>query len=269
MRGLGNKEPSCEVCSDLGRLATLHFDQWTVCPACLGECIFPDSVKALIAMSMDQEAGGCVLEHTGGMFCICVIEEGITSPEDLLNCGRSNKVQIPKGLSVWEGKWVEGSGDGEFQKYPEYDPIGEFRQLTAQEWSDLQSGKPIFPENIVYGRRQERLAKVKFRWGIPLTEEGGEFDLRDPPKLTPHVEGYAIEKEGVVSIPLIRARRPGQGDVGKFLDSIPTAAHVVVPCVLSGRLAGMLLRRGFKLSPTAEDEHRMVRNPPSEERTHG
>lgn len=70
----------------------------------------------------------------------------------------------------------------------------------------------------------------------------------DPPmdKLAPGVLGYAVETDEALFVPAIMAERPGRGDVGRFLDSLPRDRTVKVPAVLSPRLAGMLDRRGFK-----------------------
>lgn len=61
------------------------------------------------------------------------------------------------------------------------------------------------------------------------------------------VYGYTNEPEdGSLWIPLIQAAQAGSGDVGRYLDSLPRDRKVVVPTVLSSRLAGMLERRGFE-----------------------
>lgn len=60
------------------------------------------------------------------------------------------------------------------------------------------------------------------------------------------VLGYAVEHEGAVYLPDIRAAREGRGDVGRFLDSLDKAKTWKVPNVISARLAGMLERRGWK-----------------------
>jgi hypothetical protein len=67
------------------------------------------------------------------------------------------------------------------------------------------------------------------------------------------VEGYAIEEQGRLFIPVICAKREGNGDVGRFLDCLP--ANAVIPNVTSDRLAGMLVRRGWK--PHMEIDDRM------------
>ena len=67
-------------------------------------------------------------------------------------------------------------------------------------------------------------------------------------ELAPGVFGYAMEHEGAIYIPVMRATDPGSGQVGAFLDRLPPNARV--PNVLSNRLRGMLTRRGWR--PSAE-----------------
>lgn len=70
------------------------------------------------------------------------------------------------------------------------------------------------------------------------------IDLAQP--LAPGVRGYTVDMgEQGLYIPLIDAEAPGSGDVGRYLDSLPKDRRVVVPNVISARLAGMLDRRGF------------------------
>jgi hypothetical protein len=57
------------------------------------------------------------------------------------------------------------------------------------------------------------------------------------------VRGYAIEENGRIFIPLIIAEHEGNGDVGRFLDSL--SPRCVIPNLTSPRLMGMLSRRGF------------------------
>lgn len=67
------------------------------------------------------------------------------------------------------------------------------------------------------------------------------------PEIAPGVRGYVMEdQKGVFWIPLIRASTPGNGDVGRFLDDLPTDRSIVFPTILSPKLQGMLHRRGFK-----------------------
>lgn len=48
-------------------------------------------------------------------------------------------------------------------------------------------------------------------------------------------------------IPLVQAEIPGNGDVSRWLDSLPGDRRIVFPTVLSRRLEGMLARRGYAL----------------------
>ena len=66
--------------------------------------------------------------------------------------------------------------------------------------------------------------------------------------LAPGVLGYSVDTPEGLYIPFIMAARPGAGDVGRFLDSLPLDRRVVVPCVISPLLASMLERRGFVVS---------------------
>lgn len=63
--------------------------------------------------------------------------------------------------------------------------------------------------------------------------------------LAPGVLGYTVLHEGALYIPFLQAEQEGSGAVGQYLDRLPTGQRLVVPNVLSARLAGMLARRGF------------------------
>jgi hypothetical protein len=69
--------------------------------------------------------------------------------------------------------------------------------------------------------------------------------LRALPVLAPGVRGYTVESDGAVYIPVIIADAPGQGDVGRYLNSLPLDRIIRVPTVTSNVLEGMLKRRGF------------------------
>lgn len=60
------------------------------------------------------------------------------------------------------------------------------------------------------------------------------------------VRGYVEEHDGEQWIPLIVATSPGTGQVAAFLDRLPATETIVVPNVLSPKLARMLERRGFR-----------------------
>lgn len=78
------------------------------------------------------------------------------------------------------------------------------------------------------------LDPLRFRGLIDFTE-----------KLASGVFGYGVDTERGLYIPVVTAEKEGNGDVGRFLDSLPTDRRVVFPTVISSRLAGMLERRGF------------------------
>ena len=75
------------------------------------------------------------------------------------------------------------------------------------------------------------------------------MSLIDPnATIAPGVRGYTVDMgERGIYVPLIGAIQPGNGDVGRYLDGLAHDRRVVVPNVLSGRLEGMLKRRGFTL----------------------
>lgn len=72
---------------------------------------------------------------------------------------------------------------------------------------------------------------------VPLAE-GVEGIVHSRPDLLGL--GHGLELGG------IRATTEGSGAVGRYLDSLPEALPIVVPFVVSDRLAGMLERRRFE-----------------------
>ena len=97
------------------------------------------------------------------------------------------------------------------------------------------------------------IARQLVQWegvaGVPAMKTikaGSRCDLYD---LAPGVRGYAIKHRQVVYIPIIEAVNPGNGDVGRFLDTLPGEyRRAKIPNVLSAVLQGMLRRRGFRLT---------------------
>ena len=75
----------------------------------------------------------------------------------------------------------------------------------------------------------------------PISEIGSEcsFDAA----LTSKIHGYAVESNGKILIPLIESLEPGQGNVGRFLDSLSPRCEI--PTVMNAKLRGMLERRGW------------------------
>lgn len=67
--------------------------------------------------------------------------------------------------------------------------------------------------------------------------------------IAPGVAGSMRDEGDELQISVVIALEEGSGDVGRFLDTLPTDRKVRVTTVVSDRLAGMLERRGF----TADD----------------
>ncbi len=63
--------------------------------------------------------------------------------------------------------------------------------------------------------------------------------------LAPGVYGHLFDRPDGIYIPSISAANPGNGDVGRFLDSLPKDRAVKFVTVMSPVLRGMLQRRGF------------------------
>lgn len=75
-------------------------------------------------------------------------------------------------------------------------------------------------------------------------------------ELGPGVFGYAIEVDGAVYIPVMQATDPGSGQVGEFLDRVPS--NVRIPNVVSSVLRGMLLRRGWRAATEIDESGEAV-----------
>ena len=74
------------------------------------------------------------------------------------------------------------------------------------------------------------------------------YDARTWPtpwQLAPGVLGVACRRD-VFILSAVLAVQPGLGDVGRYLDTLPTDMEVHVPNVTSPTLATMLHRRGFR-----------------------
>jgi hypothetical protein len=91
------------------------------------------------------------------------------------------------------------------------------------------------------------------------TETGN--DLRVDPtlrlsleELAPGVRGAAVRTAAALYVPLVIADVEGRGDVGRYLDGLPTSETLRFPNVISTRLAGMLARRGFRLTEEWAEE---------------
>lgn len=59
------------------------------------------------------------------------------------------------------------------------------------------------------------------------------------------IDGYVVESDGALYIPVIAARVRGKGHCSRWLDSLPDSVTIKIPGVLNYQLAGMLARRGF------------------------
>lgn len=81
-----------------------------------------------------------------------------------------------------------------------------------------------------------------FGYEPPLSQVGEPIDPLNPTYLTDGVTGYAVEHDGEIWIPEIEGS--GDGKVGVFLDSLSPRCCIVN--VISPRLEGMLIRRGWK-----------------------
>jgi hypothetical protein len=64
--------------------------------------------------------------------------------------------------------------------------------------------------------------------------------------VAPGVLAEVIDDGGPLEVRSVLADEPGvPGAVGRWLDTLPRDRKVIVPAVVSPRLAGMLVRRGF------------------------
>lgn len=68
--------------------------------------------------------------------------------------------------------------------------------------------------------------------------------FRPSTQLAVGVRGFTFLRYGYIVIPYIVAERPGNGDVGRFLDRLSCRCMFIE--VKSERLQGMLVRRGWK-----------------------
>ena len=92
--------------------------------------------RAIIAMG--EGFGGGVLYFAGADITFMVGE----SVTDLSDLGLDN---APRGLSVWEGRYVA-------RDYPNGDdsePVGAFRPLTDAEWEAVRRGENPWPDDVV------------------------------------------------------------------------------------------------------------------------
>lgn len=64
-------------------------------------------------------------------------------------------------------------------------------------------------------------------------------------ELAPGVLGYTFAEPDTTYVPLVIAKNPGNGDVSRWLDSLPRDRSYCFPNVINATLDGMLRRRGF------------------------
>lgn len=67
-------------------------------------------------------------------------------------------------------------------------------------------------------------------------------------ELAEGVKGYTMEHEDALYIPVVVAKHPGNGDVARYLDSLPKDKTIKFPTVLHPQLRDMLSRRGYKVT---------------------
>ena len=103
-----------------------------------------------------------------------------------------------------------------------------------------------YPRLALGAQRAPALSSKAFRpVGFRLIRAGSPCVPGREGHLAPGVRGYALRAHGAVYIPLIVAECEGRGDVGRFLDRLPAHTTFRIPAVVSGRLRGMLERRGW------------------------
>lgn len=64
-------------------------------------------------------------------------------------------------------------------------------------------------------------------------------------ELGPGVMGYELVAEDAIQFIVVEAVNDGNGDVSRWLDSLPTDRTYRIPAVMTPKLAEMLARRGW------------------------
>jgi hypothetical protein len=133
---------------------------------------------------------------------------------------------------------------------------------------------------VVMGR-QMRLTEPNKHGTVFLDVSGAEPPISDDPmpsgafkavtKLGPGVRGFSYRqpvnvyamrgrnrgqrllRKGEVIIPFLIAEKQGSGHVGRFLTRL--SRNCVIVSVISKRLEGMLIRRGYKKTMIGEDDY--------------
>jgi len=78
-----------------------------------------------------------------------------------------------------------------------------------------------------------------------IVEVGSIMEPGKEPELAPGVQGYVIVADGVYYIPVVAAVTPGNGDVSRWLNTLPRNLAISFPTVVNERFAKMLRKRGF------------------------
>jgi hypothetical protein len=88
------------------------------------------------------------------------------------------------------------------------------------------------------------------------SEIGSTFIPGQEPELAPGVTGILFdEKDMGIIVSAIFATNPGNGDVARFLNTLPRDRRVTFPTVISPKLEAMLLRRNFKKVVLNDPQH--------------
>jgi hypothetical protein len=79
---------------------------------------------------------------------------------------------------------------------------------------------------------------------VPSSQEF-KYIFGDLPEIFPGVFGAIVERGNYIFINVIWSATENKGNVGRYLDSLPKDKIIIFPSVVSKKLEGMLLRRGY------------------------
>lgn len=82
--------------------------------------------------------------------------------------------------------------------------------------------------------------------GATVSQPDTTFMPGQEPVVAPGVRAVVFDTPTGIYIPVITAERPGNGEVARYLDALPTDRRIVFPTVISAQLRAMLERRGFR-----------------------
>lgn len=82
-----------------------------------------------------------------------------------------------------------------------------------------------------------------YEWDGTVSYEQRADALKSYPEVFPGVHGDIVVRGNITFINILWAEVEGSGLVGKYLDQLK--GTIIVPAVVSSRLAGMLERRGY------------------------